>query len=110
MYLDFNPERRTLEAINMLGPGDTLINAITRQQKLDGGFTLDASLGKSFKIKNYFVNINFSVSNILNNQNLITNGYEQMRFDFDTKNVNKFQPKYFYALGRTFFLNLSFRI
>jgi hypothetical protein len=110
MYLDFNPERRTEEGITGLGTGDTLITNITKQQKLKGGFTLDASLGKSIYYKNAFININFSVSNVLNNQNLITNGYEQMRFDYATKNINKFMPKYFYGLGRTFFLSLSVRI
>ncbi|MFH0867664.1 MAG: TonB-dependent receptor [Bacteroidota bacterium] len=110
MYLDFNPERRTQEAIYMMGEGDTTINNITRQQKLDGGFTMDASLGKSIRYKKYFININFSVSNILNNQSLITNGYEQMRFDFENNNINKFPPKYFYMFGRTFYLNASIRI
>lgn len=110
MYLDFNPERRTEEAINGLGEGDALISAITQQQKLKGGFTVDASLGKSIYYKKAFININFSVSNILNNKDLITNGYEQMRFDYATKNIDKFTPKYFYGLGRTFFLTLSVRI
>lgn len=113
MYLDFNPERRTQEAVYMLGEGNALIDSITRQQKLDGGFTLDVSLGKSLRVKNYFVNINFSISNLLNNQSLITNGYEQMRFDFndsDYKNINKFPPKYFYSFGRTYYLLVSVRI
>jgi len=113
MYLDFNPERRTEEAVYMLGEGNPLISEITKQQKLKGGFTLDASLSKSIVYKKAFININFSANNILDNKDLITNGYEQMRFDFnDTqeKNVNKFLPKYFYGLGRTFFLTLSVRI
>jgi hypothetical protein len=111
MYLDFNPERRTEEAISGLGIGDTMITNITKQQKLDGGFTFDASLGKSIYYKKAFININLSVSNIFNNQDLITNGYEQMRFDYTaTKNVDKFPPKYFYGLGRTFFLTVSVRI
>jgi len=110
MYLDFNPERRTEEAITGLGIGDTLIKKITQQEKLKGGFTLDASIGKSIYYKKAFINISFSVNNILDNQNLITNGYEQMRFDYTTKNIDKFMPKYFYGLGRTFFLTISARI
>lgn len=110
MYLDFNPERRTEKAVTMLGEGDTTISYITRQQELEGGITLDASLGKSIRYKQYFININFSVSNILNNQDLITNGYEQMRFDYENRNINKFSPKYFYMYGRTFYLTASVRI
>jgi hypothetical protein len=111
MYLDFNPERRTLNAMSGLLPeNDSLISLITKQQKLDGGFTLDISIGKSITYRKYYMNINFSVNNVLNNQDIITNGYEQMRFDYVNYNVSKFSPKYFYGLGRTFFLSLSVRI
>jgi hypothetical protein len=110
MYLEFNPERRTEEAISGLGVGDPLIQSIAQQEKLKGGFTIDASIGKSVYYKNAFINITFSVSNILNNQDLITNGYEQMRFDYTDKNLDKFPSKYFYGLGRTYFLSVSVRI
>ena len=111
MWLDFNPERRTENAITGMGYGDTLISTITKQEKLEGGFTLDASLGKSLILnKKYFININFSVNNILNNQSLITNGYEQMRYDYTNNNLSKFPPKYFYGYGRTFYLLVSVRI
>jgi len=110
MYLDFNPERRTTLAIENLGEGDPLISLITKQEKLPSGFTLDASIGKSFRIANkYFLSLNLSVSNILDNKDIITGGYEQNRFDFETKNVSKFPSKYYYMYGRTFFLNLGFR-
>lgn len=110
IYLDFNPQRRTQEAIYMLGEGNPLISEITREQKLDGGYTVDASLGKSLRFRKYFVNFNFSVNNIFNNQDLIISGYEQMRFDYDQKNLDKFPPKYFYGIGRNFFINVSVRI
>jgi len=87
-----------------------MIKAITEQEKLPSGYTLDASIGKSWRIEGkYFLNLNFSVSNILDNQSIITGGYEQNRFDFETKNLAKFPPKYYYAYGRTYFLNLGFR-
>ncbi len=108
-YLDFNPERRTELAISNLGPNDPLIQQITKQQKLEGGYTLDLSLGKSWKVGNHYVALNFNINNLLNNQKLITGGYEQMRFDFVNKNINKFPPKYFYAYGRTYFFMVSFR-
>lgn len=108
MYLDFNPERRTQLAIANLGEGDPLIETITAQQKLDGGYTVDVSVGKSWIVKKkYNLALNISVNNILDNQDLITGGFEQMRFDFTNKNVNKFPPKYFYAYGRSFFAMLT---
>ncbi|MBK6964286.1 MAG: TonB-dependent receptor [Bacteroidales bacterium] len=110
IYLDFNPERRTSMAISNLGEGDPMISEITKQEKLPGGLTLDASVGKSFRLMDkYYLNLNFSVSNILNNMEIITGGYEQMRFDFVNKDLNKFPPKYYYLNGRTFFLNIGFR-
>lgn len=110
-YVDTNPERRTQAAIMNLGYGDPLIKEITQQTMLKGGFTLDASIGKSIRIDyKYFININLSVTNILDNQDIQSGGYEQNRFDFDTKNVNKFPPKYYSYFGRTFFLNVFFRI
>jgi len=110
MYLEYNPERRTTEAIAG-AMSDTLIQNITRQEKIKGGYTLDLSIGKSIYYKNAFINITFSVSNVMDNQHLITNGYEQMRFDYSArKNVNEFPSKYFYGLGRTYFLTVSVRI
>lgn len=110
-WVDFYPARRTSNAIENIGPGDTLINLITEQTKAfdNPQFTLDLSLGKSIKIGKYFININASVSNVLNNKNLVTTAYEQYRFDFETKNVNKFPPKYYNAFGRTYFLMASVR-
>lgn len=109
VYIDFNPERRTSGALDGLNPNDPLIPSIIDQMHTKSNFTLDASLGKSIKFKDYFININLNVNNILDNQEMITNGYEQMRFDFETKNINKFPPKYFYGFGRTYYLGVSFR-
>jgi len=110
-YVDFYPARRTSNAIENLGPGDPLIYDITAQTKAfeNPQFTLDLSLGKSLKFGKYFINLNASVSNVLNNTNLVTTAYEQFRFDFETKNVGKFPPKYYNAFGRTYFLMASLR-
>jgi hypothetical protein len=117
IWLDFNPYRRTSSAASKVYPkGDEQgIIDLTEQQQLDGGFTLDASIGKSIRLKgSYFLNLNFSVSNLLDNQDLTSGGYEQNRIDLNTdgnaiQNVDAFPPKYYYAYGRTFFLNIGFR-
>jgi hypothetical protein len=51
-----------------------------------------------------------SINNLLNNQNIISGGYEQLRFDAETKNPDKFPPKYFYAMGLQFSANISLRL
>ena len=119
-WLDFFPERRTNEAISLVDNPITSEQVVTRssdlyneiifQEKAPAAFTLDFFGGKSLKINKTFLYLQLGVSNILDNQELITGGFEQYRFDFQDKNVNKFQNRYFYGLGRTYFLNLSFRI
>jgi len=108
-YLSFNPDRRTEQATKGLGEGDPLIAIITEPERLPDGYTLDASLGKSLKYKKYYFNINFSVSNILNNQDIITGGYEQKRYSYEDHDISRFPPKYFYGKGRTYYLNFSVR-
>jgi hypothetical protein len=107
-YLSFNPERRTDGAIPY-NASDSIVDVITEPMLLEAGYTVDVSIGKSLIIKGVNVSINFSVSNLLNNQSLITGGYEQMRYDFQNYNINKFPPKYFYGFGRNYFLNINVR-
>ncbi|MDP4282572.1 MAG: TonB-dependent receptor, partial [Bacteroidota bacterium] len=110
-WLDFYPGRRTEAAIANLGPGDPLITEITEQKELKGGFTMDCSIGKSIMINHkLFINLNLSVTNLLDNKDIQSGGYEQNRFDFTTRNISEFPPKYYYYFGRTVFLNISIRI
>jgi len=110
IYLSFNPERRTQLAIKNIGEGDPRIAGITRQETLSGGITLDASIGKSYRImRKYYVQINLMANNLLNNKNISTGGYEQLRFNFADQNVDTFPPRYFYMMGTNFFLNFAVR-
>ena len=80
------------------------------QTRLKGQFTLDASISKSWRIKQrYTIGFNISVTNITNNKNLITTAWEQYRYDYTTYNPDKFQNKYYYAFGTTFFAGLNFQ-
>ncbi len=88
------------------------------QEKLKGGFLLDASVGKLIYLNNrkQQLNINLSFNNILNNKDMITGGYQQGRISRDNKSVNKeiqsvdkFPNKYYYAWGFNMFLNLGFK-
>lgn len=112
IYCDLNPERRTINATGTLdlnNPADNeLYHQIVDQTRLKGQFTLDISVSKSWKIKNTTLGFNISVNNITNNRNLVTTAWEQYRFDFRENNVNKFQNKYYYALGTTFYAGINF--
>jgi len=119
-WIDFFPERRTTEAVSyvddpqyineVVEPGSPLWKQIIDQQKAPSAFTMDFFGGKSWKIKNLFINLNVGVNNILDKKDFITGGYEQYRFDFEGKNVNRFPPRYFYGFGRNYFVSLAFRI
>ena len=93
-----------------------LMDRIRQQERLKGGVTVDVSVGKSIRINyKYYLNINLSATNILNNRNLKTGGYEQSRFSTTNTSadretyLNRFPNKYFYAYGSTIYLNVGFR-
>lgn len=109
IYCDLNPERRTTFARGTLAADDPAYIAMASQTRLKGQFTLDASISKSWRIKRYTIGFNISVTNITNNKNLITTAWEQYRYDYTEYNPNKFQNKYYYAFGTTFFAGLNFQ-
>jgi hypothetical protein len=107
-YMDINPDRRTAEAVQHLVVTDPQWDQLLKQEKLDPGFTLDLFAGKSWRIRNdYFLNINLSISNLLDAKDLNIGGFEQLRYD--PHQPDRFESKYFYLYGRTYFLNLAFR-
>ena len=118
IYIPFNPARRTAAAVDQIDGGSDLRKSILSQEKVSGQLTLDVSGGWSWKLnnkfkglkKNTFLVLNVGVNNILNNKDLITGGYEQLRFDYAFKSVSKFDPKYYYASGTNFFINLIYRM
>ena len=91
---------------------------ITDQEKAASQFTLDFFGGKSWKttdkvkgiFDNSYVVLTVGVSNLLDDTDFVTGGYEQGRYDFDTKNLELFKPRYFYMYGRTYFINLTLRM
>jgi hypothetical protein len=115
MWLDFNPLRRTYTATEGVEKNSQLWDDILNQREFDSQFTLDFFGGYSYKLpkpwlhRPVFLVLNIGVSNILNNKDIITGGYEQLRFDFADKNVNKFPPKLYYAYGINYFISASIR-
>ena len=119
MWLDFNPLRRTEAAVEGVVKDSPKWNEIIDQTKLSSQYTLDAFWGYSWlmnKNKNFkhlkkrtFMAFSLGVSNILNNTNIASGGFEQLRFDFAEKNVDKFPAKKFYAFGTTFNASIALR-
>ena len=116
-YLDFAPDRFTKSSMALYENVPGAIEALGTQEKLKGGFLLDASIGKLFYLKNKkSLNFNLSLSNILNNTSMITGGYQQGRMPIDTDTklldptaLNKFPNKYYYAWGFNLFFNIGYK-
>lgn len=117
MWLDFNPLRRTYEAVDGVPEKSDQWNAIINQTQFDPQYTLDFFGGYSWKLpnkfrinrKSVFLVLNAGVNNLLNNKDIITGGFEQLRFDFEFRNVNKFPPRLYYAYGLNYFLSATIR-
>ncbi len=106
---------------------NTKIAQIQAEERLTDVYTLSLSVGKSWYIKyKYSLGFNLSINNLLNTQTFRTGGYEQMRLSKfygpnivsdesgDPKivkytNYTKFNSKYFYMYGTTYYLNVYFR-
>lgn len=106
VFLDFSTVRRlerfVVEGVDINGELGT---GREDQEELDGGFMLDASIGKYIRLKKgKSISINLTVNNILNNTDLRTGGYEQNRIDGE-----RYPSKYYYAQGTNAFLNFGFR-
>jgi hypothetical protein len=108
IYIEPNPDRRTAESAGKFQTNETLQAAeIIAQERLPAYTTLNAMAGKSFRVfKKYFLNVNLSVTNILNNKNVSTSGFEQLRWD--AQQITKFPNKYYYMTGVTYMAGLNF--
>jgi hypothetical protein len=117
-YVDIAPTRRTEKSAELTGfaPGSAEMNNYLAQEKLPSAFTLDLFFGKSFLLsksikalpRNTFLYLNAGVSNLLDNQNIRTSGFENLRLD-NNGQIDRFPSKYFYAFGRNYFVNLSLK-
>jgi hypothetical protein len=106
IFCDLNPEIRTSFFRSYFTEEEYW--KLASQTRLKGQFTLDVSVSKSWRIKRYNIGFNINVTNITNNKNLITSAWEQYRFDYVGYNAEKFQNKYYYAFGTTFFAGFNF--
>ncbi len=107
IYLDPNPDRRTEEALRNLVTSDPQWNKLLDQTQLDDNMTVDLFAGKSWMVKRkYRIAVNLTVSNLLDNQDFIVGGFEQLRYD--RMDVDRFPPKYSYLFGRNYFAMVTF--
>ena len=123
IYLSYSPSQRyesSLYKRQQVGEeifdneGNVMESALA-QEKGHGGFMLDASIGRSLRLgRGRQLSINLSVTNILNNQKIVTGGYEQSRSDYTASgNIRAYRfslnPKKFYTYGINGMLNIGYK-
>ncbi|MCW8896515.1 MAG: TonB-dependent receptor [Flavobacteriales bacterium] len=106
IYLQVNPDRRSESAVDNFVDTDPQVSQILDQTKLDNNYTLNFFAGKSWKFGEYFLRVNLNVTNVLDNKDFQTGGFEQLRYT--TTNIDKFPPMIGYMMGRTYFAMVSF--
>ncbi|MEJ7610257.1 MAG: TonB-dependent receptor [Ferruginibacter sp.] len=117
LWLGFDPLRRTYAAVEGVDPTTKLWHDIIDQKQLKSQFSVDASVGfswlmnKKYKTlkKRTIMAFSINANNVLNNTNIVSGGFEQLRFDTGNHDVEKYSPKLFYAYGLNFSANLSVR-
>lgn len=115
-WIDVNSVRRTALALDLVSD-EALQDQILDQEMYDNQFSIDLFAGYTWNLGNTFDKMkrrhtlvfNVGVSNLTNNKEFIAIGFENNRFDFEDKNLGKFQNKYFYGNGINYFANITYR-
>ncbi len=108
-FADYGPLRRTTDAVRNLEPGSQALLDIVEQEELPQAFTLDLFATKSLKFEDQFIFFTAAVNNLLNNTGIISGAREQLRYDFETQDVNRFPNQYYYAYGTNFFVQVAYQ-
>lgn len=129
IYLEYSPNQRyesTLMIAEKYNPvtGEFIV---PEQAKGNGGFMLNASIGRQFQVAHHPLSVNLQLCNLTNHRSITSYGYEQSRSNYNVKerlddnNATIFQkdkersyqfdknPKKFFTQGFNFMLNLNYR-
>ena len=115
-WVALNPVRRTAKAVEDIPPASAQWHSIIDQGKVPDSYTLDFFSSYNWRIsrlagakKAVFLVFYAGMNNLFNRKDIISGGYEQLRFDFENKQAGKFPVKYSYAYGRNYFISTSLR-
>ena len=117
IYLSYSPYWRYAKKVASLPNGvneDGSYN-VSSQDKGKGGFMLDGSIGKSIRIrKGGMLSFNLMLTNILNNEKIVTGGYEQSRSDVTNSGNSRGyifskNPKKYHVYGTNGMFQVSYR-
>lgn len=122
IYLSYSPSYRYESSLRnrqdagfkIFDGNDNILPGVLDQQEGKGGFMLDASIGRSIYLKKGSLSINLMITNVLNNRDIVTGGYEQSRSDYtQSGNTRTYRfsqnPMKFYAYGTNGMLNITYK-
>lgn len=124
IYLSYAPSLRYGSTLKTMGTKFGGIDAEGNytpyaQSEGKGGFMLDASIGKNIYLKRGSLSINLMLTNVLNNRNIVTGGYEQSRSSYtvnsrtgeaSARSYDFYRnPKKYYANGINGMLNVAYK-
>ncbi|MBL7761065.1 MAG: TonB-dependent receptor [Sediminibacterium sp.] len=113
-WVSFNPIRRTYDALRSLPPNSDPLYVI-HPEKLPDVFVADLSafwsvmVHRNRKGEARYLQCFLSIGNLLN-RSFISGGYEQLRFDLNNGDAEKFPSKYYYAAGTNYLLMVRYKL
>ena len=110
-WMGWNPIRRTAEAVYPIDPSSEKGQQLLLVDRMPAIQLVNIFLSHNFrwnKKKLQQFGCSISINNLFNKQDIILASNEQLRFDFDNKDPNKFPPKYLHSLGRNFLLSIHY--
>ena len=124
IYLSYSTNMRYEQNMRNAGRYHAGEYDVPEQAKGNGGFMLNASIGRQFIVAHNPLSVNLQLCNLTNRRNITTGGYEQSRSNYSvtetestgtesttkprTYNFEK-NPKKFYSQGFNFMLNVNYR-
>ncbi len=110
-WMGWNPIRRTAEAIYPVDQSTEKGQQLLIVEKLPAISICNFFISHGFqwgKKNIHRFTYSLSINNLFNKQDIIIAANEQLRFDFDNKDPNKFPPKYLHGMGRNFLISLHY--
>ncbi len=111
-YVRVNPAQRMNRVLD-LAASPEIRNSLTGQEKLEECVTLNATVSKNFRLpRGHSLGLWASADNLTNRKNIRMSGYEQMRVTRTSSASGRmtapFPSKYYYAYGRTYYVQVSY--
>ena len=111
-YVEASPSIHSSRT-EMLGSSPEIRTLFSSQERLPDAAVVGFSVGKGFVVGSSYLQLTFSVDNLLNDKNIVYSAYEPMRLLRSGSGIltsfRPFDTRYMYSYPLTFFASLSFR-